>query len=173
MKGVDDILTLLMETQRSIDQLVPPAPEIPRSSLPSELPPYYSSPSDRPATEQCSSSSCNKISGTVNQVQLDWIKSCQEAYLADKNQIPIRTDPPIPLWSQEPLLKPYLLKPFYIVHPERQFGVIICGEKFPSCDSGVLRFKQFSAPRHCQGIATDMYAVFARYTLDIALLDVV
>ena len=159
------MLQTLMQTQRSTDQLIPPAPEIDKNSFSSEPPPYYSSPSDRPTTEQCQDSSCGKMSGTVNNLQIQWMKSCQETYLADSTtSIPIRTDPPIPKLSQEPELSSYLLKPFFMVHPERQFGVVISGERCPSCETGVLKFKQFSAPRHCQGLATDMYAVFARYS---------
>ena len=166
MNGLSSILHSLDSTQRTKESLLLCSPCISQESVPSVPPPFYSSPLDRPTAEPCFSDNCKKQSGTLNENQSLWISKMIKSALNEGSctDLAVLHNPPISRWDKKPNLNDYLLKPLYIIHPEVQYALDICGGKCPSCNSlGSLKFKQFSAPRVIECLDTVAYAVEARY----------
>ncbi|KAK8936811.1 hypothetical protein KSP39_PZI011866 [Platanthera zijinensis] len=160
MNGIDLVLRDIAKTQRSEETLVRRCPEILPESIPTQTPPFYSSAFDRPTSEPCV---CGKQSGTLNKIQEDWIK-IQLKLIEDGMRPPIRIDPPVPMWSKRPDLNAYLLKPLFVIDPERQYGVNVTAGACLSCNKvGFLFRKQFSSPRIIDCIDTTGFALYARY----------
>ena len=168
MFGLQPLLESIGKTQRTLPELVHAAPEVGSESFPSldkDKMPYYSSPLERPTTEKCGS--CSAVSGTINEIQMVWMTKVLEklgSESSSQNPIPMEIWPDIPSWSKPPVLDQYLLKPFFIWHPENQFGISVTKGKCPYCSKiGCLKFKQYTQARHVQCLTTDAYMVSARY----------
>ncbi|KAK8926641.1 Pyridoxal biosynthesis protein PDX1 [Platanthera zijinensis] len=85
---------------------------------------------------------CGKQSCTLNKIQEDWIKT-QLKLIEDGMRPPIRIDPPVPLWSKHPDLNAYLLKPMFVIDPERQYDVNVTACACSSCNK-VSKLSQLS-----------------------------
>src|SRR5450759_4937611 len=164
MFGLHSILDSFGKMQYSIDELVPIPNEVGSSSIPistEDDKPFYSSPTERPTQEKCTSFS--KESGRPNDKQLEWIAKLLDKQALDSSshqRIPLEIWPDIPAWNKPPVLDEYLLKPLLIRHPENQFGIPIAKEKCPNCKKhGSLKSKEYinPCPIHC--LTTDAYMV--------------
>ncbi|KAK8918775.1 hypothetical protein KSP39_PZI021936 [Platanthera zijinensis] len=71
MNNIDLVLQDIAKTQRSVDALVRPCPEILPESILTQTPPFYSSAFDRPTSEPCV---CGQQSSTLNMIQKDWFR---------------------------------------------------------------------------------------------------
>lgn len=118
---------------------------------------FYRSPMDRPSSEKCFK--CSKLSGTVNQLQKDWITR-----QLTRREFPEWVFPTLPKWNRKPLLQEYLLKPLHIYHPEQQLGIAISTlGKCPFCSRfKSLEFKSWTEPRHVHCLEQDAFQVSAR-----------
>lgn len=168
MFGLNSIIQSLGKTQRSIDELIPISKEVGSSSFPTSTAdnvPFYSSTTERPTSEKCTS--CAKKSGSANDKQLQWIAKIVEQHALDSSshqQIPLEIWPDIPTWNKPPILDEYLLKPLFIWHPENQFGIPITKEECPHCKKqGSLKPKEYTDPRPIHCLTTDAYMVSVRY----------
>lgn len=153
MNGLQEILDFLDKTQRTKASLIN-CPEPSDEKTRESPPPQYASPQDCPRTKTCH---CGKISGTINNAQREW---CNDILKRSRSTgvVNMWNHCPLPRFDSPPQLRQYILKPLHIFSPQHQYSIDVESRPCPHCGTRFsLRFKEFSAPRHVEGLHTDFY----------------
>ena len=160
LEGLQGLHSKLNEWQRTPDTLAarPSSTEI---DHPGKL---YTSPDDCPRKKRCDT--CGKDSGNPNKLQLDWIhKKCSEMkkQSVDRN-MPMFIVPEQPNLRKVPKIVEYVLRPFLLWWPDRQFHFPLSWVSCPFCEGeSTLKFKEFSRVRPVHSMESDLYFVSAVY----------
>ena len=157
MIGISHFLSAVDKTQRTKASLVKvPECQAADDRDDDETVLSISSPDQAPRTKTCA---CSKMSGTVNSLQADYIKR-RWLEIKDNDILPETIEPPRIDLTKPPKLSDYLLKPTFVFHPERQYGLSFGNAACPFCSAvGTLRFKEMGRPRHIHTFDSDAYYI--------------